>query len=429
MRRRPTSLAVALALLVPATALPSAAAAGGPSGGRAGPAEAAPPKADVPGRTVVRFATYNVSLNRASAGELRADLLAGDAQARAVAEVVQRTRPEVLLLNELDHDPEALRIFVEDYLGVPQGGAEAISYPYTFTGEVNTGVPSGVDLDGDGAVGGPGDALGFGAFPGQYGMAVLSQHPVVEDAVRTFQDFRWADMPGARLPDDPGTPERGDFYSPEALEVLPLSSKSHWDVPVRVGQRDVHLLVSHPTPPTFDGPEDRNGLRNADEIRFWADYISPARSQYVYDDEGGRGGLRGGALFVVAGDLNADPEDGDSVPGAIDQLLKAPRVNDNAVPESRGGLEQALLQGGANLEHTGSATTDTADFSEPPGNLRVDYVLPRIGMRITGSGVFWPLQEDPLFGLVGTYPFPTSDHRLVWVDATVPGAGRRGPRG
>ena len=35
----------------------------------------------------------------------------------------------------------------------------------------------------------------------------------------------------------------------------------------------VHFLVSHPTPPTFDGAEDRNGTRNHDEIRFWADYI------------------------------------------------------------------------------------------------------------------------------------------------------------
>lgn len=428
MRRRSTAVAVALALAVPALALPSAAAAGGPAG-PAGRSAVVPPKAEIPGREVLRVATYDVSLNRSAAGGLRADLLAGDAQARAVAEVVQRTRPDVLLLNELDHDPEALRIFVEDYLGVPQGGAAAISYPYTFTDEVNTGVPSGLDLDGDGRVGGPGDALGFGAFPGQYGMAVLSRHPVVADEVRTFRDFRWADMPGARLPDDPGTPEPADFWSAEELEVVRLSSKSHWDVPVRVGERDVHLLASHPTPPTFDGPEDRNGLRNADEIRFWADYISPARSGYVYDDEGGRGGLSGGELFVVAGDLNADPLDGDSVPGAVDQLLRAPRVNDAAVPESRGGLEQALLQGGANLEHTASATTDTADFSEPPGNLRVDYVLPRVGMRVTGSGVFWPVTDDPLFDLVGTFPFPTSDHRLVWVDATVPGAARRGPRG
>ena len=44
----------------------------------------------------------------------------------------------------------------------------------------------------------------------------------------------------------------------------------------------VHFLVSHPTPPVFDGPEDRNGPRNYDEIRFWADY-SPRTGGYIYD--------------------------------------------------------------------------------------------------------------------------------------------------
>ena len=29
--------------------------------------------------------------------------------------------------------------------------------------------------------------------------------------------------------------------------------------------------------------------------------------------------------------------------------------------------------------------------------------------------------DDPLFSLVGTFPFPSSDHRLVWIDVTVPG--------
>ena len=79
-------------------------------------------------------------------------------------------------------------------------------------------------------------------------------------------------MPGALLPDDPARRHR-DWYSPDELAVLPLSSKSHWDVPVRIGSTTLHLLASHPTPPAFDGPEDRNGRRNHDEIRFWSDYL------------------------------------------------------------------------------------------------------------------------------------------------------------
>jgi hypothetical protein len=50
-------------------------------------------------------------------------------------------------------------------------------------------------------------------------------------------------------------------------------------------------------------------------------------------------------------------------------------------------------------------------------------VLPRRTLQIVDAGVFWPLSSDPAFPLVGTFPFPGSDHRLVWVDVTVPTAG------
>ena len=61
-------------------------------------------------------------------------------------------------------------------------------------------------------------------------------------------------------------------------------------------------------------------------------------------------------------------------------------------------------------------------YASNPGNLRADYVLPRKNLQLVDAGVFWPLASDPLFRLVGTFPFPTSDHRLVWIDVTVPGA-------
>src|SRR5262249_14666285 len=149
-------------------------------------------------------------------------------------------------------------------------GAPPVSYPYRYTAPSNTGVPSGFDLDNNGSVGGGNDAFGFGAFPGQFGMAVYSKYPIDVANVRTFQKFLWKDMPGALLPDNPSTPEPADWYSPDELAVFRLSSKSHWDVPITIDHHVVHFLVSHPTPPVFDGPEDRNGLRNHDEIRFWA---------------------------------------------------------------------------------------------------------------------------------------------------------------
>lgn len=362
----------------------------------------------------VRFATFNASLNRTAEGELATDLAdCENAQAQNVAETIQRTRPDVLLVNEFDYAPGNEDLFRENYLEVSQIGAEPIDYPYAFIAPSNTGIPSGVDLNRDGTVDGADDAFGFGFFPGQYGMVVYSRYPIDADAVRTFQTFRWADMPGNLMPTE--------FYSEEAQEVLRLSSKSHWDVPVEVGNKTVHVLAAHPTPPTFDGPEGRNGRRNHDEIRFWADYVgSPKESAYIYDDEGERGGLKPGERFVVVGDYNADPRDGDSVNGAIDQLLDHRRINTTVTPASEGGVEQAFLQGGVNLEHRGDPAFDTADFSDPPGNLRVDYVLPSRSLRIDDAGVFWPTSDDPLFRLVGTYPFPTSDHRLVWVDVRLP---------
>lgn len=375
----------------------------------------------------VRFATFNASLNRFNAGDLINDLSTPDnSQAQAVAEIIQRTRPEVLLINEFDYDAnhEAADLFRENYLMVSQNGADPIDYPYVFVAPSNTGIPSGYDLNNNGVVGGPDDAFGFGFFPGQFGMVVYSMHPIQHDRVRTFQLFLWKDMPGALLPVDPSTGE--SWYNEAELDVFRLSSKSHWDVPIAIRGKTVHFLVSHPTPPVFDGPEDRNGTRNYDEIRFWADYVRPAKGRYIYDDAGNKGGLKPGQLFVIAGDQNSDPFDGDSIPGAIQQLLDHPLVNTKVTPDSEGGPEAALLQGGANDSHIGDPAYDTADFADStPGNLRADYVLPRKTLRISDAGVFWPKTTDPFYYLTGTFPFPSSDHRLVWVDVRVPSVRSR----
>jgi hypothetical protein len=379
---------------------------------------------------VVRFATFNASLNRNTTGQLITDLSSpGNAQADTVAEIIQRTRPDVLLINEFDFDDQgeggsslAAELFQDNYLSIGHGDADPIEYPYRSVAPSNTGIPSGFDFNNNGVVGGPDDAFGFGFFPGQFGMAVYSMFPIDEDAIRTFQLFFWKDMPGALLPDDPATSAPADWYSPAELDVFRLSSKSHWDVPIELGDRTVHFLVSHPTPPVFDGPEDRNGTRNHDEIRFWADYVLPSRSGYIVDDEGNPGGLEAGALFVIAGDQNSDPFDGDSIPGSAQLLLEHPLINTKVTPRSDGAVEQSALQGGANLTHVGDPQFDTADFLDvpAPGNLRADYVLPRRNLPIEAAEVFWPESTDPLFPLVGTFPFPSSDHRLVWVDVRIP---------
>jgi hypothetical protein len=208
-----------------------------------------------------------------------------------------------------------------------------------------------------------------------------------------------------------------------------LSSKSHWDLPLQIGAgQTLHFLVSHPTPPSFDGPEDRNGRRNHDEIRLWADYLTPARAGYLRDDRGRRGGLPARASFVIAGDLNADPRDGASFDAAIRQLLDHPRVRALPAPRSAGAADAAARQAGSNLAQRGTPAEDTADFSErgtSPGNLRADYLLPSRSLQVCSSGVFWPTSDDPLFELINDDTAASSDHRLVWLDIAAPSSGAR----
>jgi 3-phytase len=385
----------------------------------------------------VRFATFNAYLNRNSDGSLLSDLQdandqlgvgGSDTQIKAVAEIIQRVRPDVLLLNEFDYDAsgEALKLFQQNYLSVSQNGQEPIVFDYAFNAPSNTGLPSGKDLDNDGSTTGPGDAYGFGFFPGQYGMALLSRFPVEDYAVRNFQKFLWKDMPGALLPDDAATAELNDYYNEDELEVFRLSSKSHWDIPVSVYGRTVHVLAAHPTPPVFDGAEDRNGRRNHDEIRFWADYVGPRYgSKYIYDDEGKRGGLKGSKAFVIMGDYNADPNDGDSYNFAINQLLQHPAINNTVAPASLGAYIDAENEGLLNDIHGGNPALDTGDFNpNGPGNLRVDYVLPsKRGLKTLCGGVFWPTPTDETYSLVGAgFPVVSSDHHLVWMDVVVKGA-------
>jgi len=382
----------------------------------------------------VRLATFNVSFNRPVAGQLIADMRdatdqlgdndSSDQQIKAVAEIIQRVRPDILLLNEFDHDHggEALRLFMRNYLGVSQNGQVPVNYNHYFLAEVNTGVETGFDLNNDGITGGPEDSFGYGEFPGQYGMVVLSNFPIDTENIRTFTTFLWKDMPGALLPDDPATVEIADWYSNSELGLLRLSSKSHWDVPVRTGGDVIHVLVAHPTPPGFDGPEDRNGRRNHDEIRLWADYIrGDDQSGYIYDDRGRRGGLAESDRFVILGDYNADINDGDSHDHAIAQLLNHPRINSAHPPSSTGAVADSLHAQKMNAQHKGHPAFDTADFNpDGPGNLRVDYVLPSANIDAGCGGVFWPSPADDSYYLVGSgYPVVSSDHHLVWLDVVL----------
>ncbi len=359
----------------------------------------------------VRVMTFNV-------GDVRASDLqdAEHPRLRALGAIIRTIRPDILLLNEIATDPsrpEAVgERFVAEFLARPQAdGLPGLRYR-VFAAPSNTGVHAGLDLDRDGQAdaGAAGrafawDCWGYGEFPGHYGMALLVLEPLAidRDRARTFRTLRWADMPGAMLPArEPGSDE--GWYTPEALAGLPLSSKSHWDVPVRlVSGAEVHVLASHPTPPVFDGPEDRNGRRNHDEIRLWGEYLSGAA--WIVDDAGNVAPFPPQAHGVIVGDLNADPIDGDSLNNPVGRwLLAHPRLAPDVRPRSATPIP-------------GLDPTDTSRF-----RLRVDYVLPTAGLRVLGSGVWRSSADNPpgVTHIPALPPAFPSDHFPVWVDLDVP---------
>lgn len=326
-----------------------------------------------------------------------------------LADVLVAIDADVVLLSEVDGARAgrsgAARRFDEAYLE-----ERGLRYKVVEI-ESNTGVHSGHDLDNNG-VNDPGssgrqyggDSFGYGEYPGQYSMALLVREglEVVEDEVRTFRMFKWKDMPGALIPD--GLDGRPEWYSAAEVEGFRLSSKNHADIPVRLTNGAVvHFLCSHPTPPAFDGEEDRNGRRNHDEIRFWGAYIDGA--EWIVDDAGRRGGLEDGARFVVLGDLNADPEGGSSYGDPMgEHLLGHSRVQ---------GARRAVSV----CEVEGLDDWDTARF-----RLRVDYVLPSVGMRLVDQGVWRGRADSPGWDAQrgeAMTDFP-SDHYPVWAELAVP---------
>ncbi|MFO8184566.1 MAG: endonuclease/exonuclease/phosphatase family protein, partial [Candidatus Aegiribacteria sp.] len=167
-----------------------------------------------------------------------------------------------------------------------------------------------------------------------------------------------------------------------AQDIQRLSYTAHWVVPIRLPSGPLQLLAFHATPPVFDGPEDANGRRNHDEIRFWQLYLD------------GAFGPAPRTRFVVIGDANLDPDHSDGRRGAIRQLLADPRLQD------------------PRPAHDGpDAPRATVDWDQT-GPRRVSYILPSTDLEVAGAGIHWPPDGTPGRDAAAT----ASHHRLVWVD-------------
>ncbi len=355
----------------------------------------------------LRMATFNIEDVRS------ADLQTPDhPRLKQIAAILQKMRPNIVLLSEIANDqgelPSNADRFVELYLSVPQEpGLKPIRFT-TYTPPTNTGLHSGIDLDHSGSIRPQhpplsprqtpeareyaNDCFGFGTFPGQYAMALLvdPRLAIESDQIRTFQNFLWKDLPDYTAPSNPdGSP----WYTPEAWDVFRLSSKNFADIPVTLPNgTTLHVLIAHPTPPAFDGPENRNKHRNHDEIKLIRLYID--NGQALIDDHGQIGGLGEGKSFVILGDLNADPTDGSSLNMVmLTQLLTSPKLADDVFPSSDTKVDRL-------------DSTDTAMF-----RLRVDYVLPSVDITISRSGIW---RES---GSADEFP---SDHFPVWLEMIIP---------
>ncbi|MEI8611676.1 endonuclease/exonuclease/phosphatase family protein [Enterovibrio sp. Hal110] len=376
------------------------------------------------GVTSCRFATFNVAMSADNAGDMFEALKSADdprisARFNNLAAIIQRVRPDVLLLCEFDHlgdggDDGMLAHFLEHFLGKSQQGESPIHYPYRYLPPTNTGlaIQQGTDVSKV-----PQKAHGFGRHHGQYGFVVLSRYPIDADNIRCWQSMRWADMPNHRMPKN--------FFDKETESALRLSSKNHVVVPINVGEKTIHLIACHPTPPVFDGKERRNLRRNADELRLISDIIENAA--YLVDDAGQSGGLGANDTFVVMGDLNADPTNGDGDKKVIQGLLTHPRIKPSsmqtALPENNHLPRHIPTSDGAIESLSGTRTKHKSRATHARG-LRLDYVLPSNDLNVVDGGVFWPRSSSEAYDFIAdesgrVVSSVSSDHQLVWLDLAI----------
>ena len=303
---------------------------------------------------------YHTELSRKGPGLLLRDIARGtDEQVAAVVAVIAEAAPDVIVLAGIDWDLEARA------LSALQARLAEVGHPlpHAFTARPNRAIDTGLDLNGNGRLGEPEDAQGYGEFTGMDGLAVLSRFPVLSGQVVDASRMLWSDLPGALLP-WPGQPDGVE-------DIVRLSTTNHWLVPVETGAGRLTIGTFFAASPVFDGPEDRNGRRNHDEIMFWSLLLD------------GRTDLPAPDGLVIAGQVNLDPDRSEGRREAIRTLLDRPEVTD---PLPR------------------QVTVDwQRDDLEP---MRVSYVLPTSAWRVTDAGIIGPTDLSKT----------ASRHRLVWVD-------------
>ncbi|WP_245627200.1 endonuclease/exonuclease/phosphatase family protein [Cognatishimia activa] len=312
----------------------------------------------------IRIAIFNTELKQRGPGLLLRDIQRLTPQVRAVVELIKSYDADILVLQSIDYDykNQAAKVLAQ-LISDP-----TTPYAYIYAPFPNSGIPSGLDIDGDGRNDGPRDAQGYGRFPGQGGIAVFSRFEIDSQNVRDFGTLLWRDVSASKSLEQ--------LLPKDAIPIQRLASVGAAAVPIRIDGRTLWILTHHATPPLFDGPEDRNGYRNAAENQFWQFYLDEVFGDVPSDP------------FILAAQLNVDPSRGQGQKASLNSFLRDDRWSD---PFSELAAEN---------RHT--AIFKTA------GKLRLSYLLPSTGLQILDFGTSKTIPQND--------DVRHSRHRLLWID-------------
>lgn len=285
--------------------------------------------AAVGGTDGLTLAYWNTDLNRAGPGLLLRDARRAEAEdIRAALRVIDALGADVLVLSGFDFDAQSAALAAFNaHLSAP--------YPYLTALRPNSGVPTGLDLDGNGMTSDARDAQAFGRFPGEGGMAILSRLALLPEQGMDLSAQLWRDMPATTMPALPQT----------QAEIQRLSSNGHHVTALALPDgRVLRLLTWHATPPAFDAGLPVNLRRNHDETALWLPFVADLAPP-----------------LVVIGQANTDPERGRGDKSALRALLRHPRLQD-------------------------APAGDTVDYGGDLGRMRVSYILPSRDLAIMATG-------------------------------------------
>jgi endonuclease/exonuclease/phosphatase family metal-dependent hydrolase len=365
--------------------------------GRADAAAVDGPGPDSAVQGQLRVAQYNIEF--LSTIKLKAK----DNQVAAAVKVITRHSPDIIAINEMQHDltgvtspkPGGLTVgsnnarLMADLLNA--ANPKARPYKYTVLAMGNFGFTwPGFDSNQH-------DPYfqylsAFGQVQGSINTALISRYPIDTKRVQVITDLEWSKLPGNKLSE---LKAKAGYTVPAGF---PLFGNSLVVVPVDVDGTEVQFVLLHTTPPKG---KEINNYRNYDELRGL---------RLLVEGKLPGASLGGASRFVLMGDFNADPDHGDALPGAAAQLLGLPSIA-LFTPTGAGTY-------GVNPERNTFSTVCVAAGGPDPATgkgWQIDYLLPSktIGAPTKG-GMFYP--DRATSPADWTLACQASDHMLLWAD-------------